>query len=177
MLLFDIRTVVFVCFLSSLLCAHMPQLILCHVHDIPFPVFMSHMYFRFFLILLVTFEVSSHKWSSIPNYLNKVRGWISFGLYCKLSAVHVWPMRNLDFGYGLALDFGLDHTQLVNWQWQCALIAAVQCTPYFLLLYSLYCISNFFWNILECSLLCVQFYLLSPPPAMIEGCGKTTEVP
>ena len=37
------------------------------------------------------------------------------------------------------------------------LIAAVRCTPYFLLLYSLYCISNFFWNIQECSLLCVQF--------------------
>ena len=29
-------------------------------------------------------------------------------------------------------------------------------------LYSTYCISNFFWNILECSLLCVQFDLLSP---------------
>ena len=37
------------------------------------------------------------------------------------------------------------------------LIAAVRCTPYFLLLYSLYSISNFFWNIQECSLLCVQF--------------------
>ena len=29
-------------------------------------------------------------------------------------------------------------------------------------LYSTYCISNFFWNILECSLLFVQFDLLSP---------------
>jgi hypothetical protein len=29
------------------------------------------------------------------------------------------------------------------------LIAAVQCAPYFLLLYSLYCISNSFWNILD----------------------------
>ena len=28
-------------------------------------------------------------------------------------------------------------------------------------MYSTYCISNFFWNILECSLHCVQFYLLS----------------
>jgi hypothetical protein len=37
------------------------------------------------------------------------------------------------------------------------LIAAVRCAPYFLLLYSLYCISNYFWNILKCSLLCVQF--------------------
>jgi hypothetical protein len=26
----------------------------------------------------------------------------------------------------------------------------------------MYCISNFFWNILECFLLCVQFDLLSP---------------
>ena len=60
-LLFDICTVVFVCFMSSLLCAHMPQLILYHLHDIPFPVLMSHIYFRFFLILSVTFEVSSHK--------------------------------------------------------------------------------------------------------------------
>ena len=39
------------------------------------------------------------------------------------------------------------------------LIAAVWCTPYFLLLSSLYCISNLFCNILKCSLLCVQFYL------------------
>ena len=36
-------------------------------------------------------------------------------------------MRNLDFGNGLALDFGLDQMQLVNWQWHCALIAATQC--------------------------------------------------
>ena len=28
-------------------------------------------------------------------------------------------------------------------------------------MYSLYCISNFFWDILECSLLCVHFDLLS----------------
>ena len=28
-------------------------------------------------------------------------------------------------------------------------------------MYSLYCIKNFFWNILECSFLCVQFDLLS----------------
>ena len=28
-------------------------------------------------------------------------------------------------------------------------------------MYSLYCISNFFWNILECSLLCVQFDLIN----------------
>ena len=59
----------------------------------------------------------------------------------------------LDFGNRLALDFGLDLMQLVNWQRQCD----VRCTPYFSLLYSLYCISNFFWNIQECSLLCVQF--------------------
>ena len=39
------------------------------------------------------------------------------------------------------------------------LIAAVWCTPYVLLLYSLYCISNSFWNILKCSLPCVQIYL------------------
>ena len=49
------------------------------------------------------------------------------------------------------------------------LIAAVWCTPYFLLLYSLYCISNLFCNILKCSLLCVQFYLLFSkiPPSTI----------
>ena len=40
------------------------------------------------------------------------------------------------------------------------LIAAVWCTPYVLLLYSLYCIINLFCNVLKCSLLCVQFYLL-----------------
>ena len=68
----------------------LPQLILYRVHDIPFPVLMSHIHFRFFLILLVTFEVSSHKLSYIPNYIN------------------------LDFGYGLAFNFGLDHMQLVN---------------------------------------------------------------
>jgi hypothetical protein len=28
----------------------------------------------------------------------------------------------LDFGYGLAFDFGLDLMQLVNWQRQCALL-------------------------------------------------------
>ena len=33
------------------------------------------------------------------------------------------------------------------------------------------------WDILECSLLLVQFYLLSPPPALNEGRDKTTEVP
>jgi hypothetical protein len=32
------------------------------------------------------------------------------------------------------------------------LIAAVQCTPYFLLVYSLYCISNLFFNIQKCSI-------------------------
>jgi hypothetical protein len=49
------------------------------------------------------------------------------------------------------------------------LIAAVWCTPYVLLLYSLYCISNLFCNILKCSLLCVQFYLLFSkiPPSTI----------
>ena len=55
-------------------------------------------------------------------------------------------------------------------------IQLVQCTPYFLLLYSLYCISNFFWNILECSLRCVLFYLLYPPTALNEGRGKMTKV-
>ena len=39
-LLFDISTVVFVYFLSSLLCAYMPQLILYHMHAIPLPVLM-----------------------------------------------------------------------------------------------------------------------------------------
>ena len=48
-------------------------------------------------------------------------------------------------------------------------IAAVWCASYFLLLYSLYCISNSFWNILKCSLPCVQFYLLFSkiPPSVI----------
>jgi hypothetical protein len=40
------------------------------------------------------------------------------------------------------------------------LIGAVWCKPYFLLLYSLYSISNLFCNILKWNLLCVQFYLL-----------------
>ena len=49
------------------------------------------------------------------------------------------------------------------------LIAAVWCTPYVLLLYSLYCISNSFWNILKCSLPCVQIYLFFSkiPPSVI----------
>jgi hypothetical protein len=55
-------------------------------------------------------DYSSHKWFYISNYTNKVRAWISFGLYCKLSVVHVCRMRNLDFG--LALNVCSDHMQL-----------------------------------------------------------------
>ena len=53
--------------------------------------------------------------------------------------------------------FAVQNQQLIAW-----------CTPY-LLLYSLYCISNFFCNILKYSLLCVQFYLFFSkiPPSNI----------
>ena len=62
---FCLISVVFVCFMSSLF-------VLCRIcfclHDttdssiIPFPVRMWHLYFRFPLILLQTFDVSSHLW-------------------------------------------------------------------------------------------------------------------
>jgi hypothetical protein len=53
--------------------------------------------------------------------------------------------------------FAVQNQQLIAW-----------CTPY-LLLYSLYCISNVFCNILKYSLLCVQFYLFFSkiPPSNI----------
>ena len=46
-------------------------------------------------------------------------------------------------------------------------------------MYSTYCISNFFWNILECSLLCVQFDLFSQKhllaPSGVLFCQLLTE--
>ena len=62
--LYCISHVVFICFMSSLICAHAAtdsdSSSMCTI--ILFPVLMSNIHFRFFLILLVTFEVSSHKW-------------------------------------------------------------------------------------------------------------------
>ena len=61
--LYCISNIVFNCFMSSLICAHaatdsdFPST--CTI--IPFPVLISHIHFRFILILLVTFEVISHK--------------------------------------------------------------------------------------------------------------------
>ena len=50
--------------MSSLICAHAAtdsdSSSMCTI--IPFPVLMWNIHFRFFLILLVTFEVNSHKW-------------------------------------------------------------------------------------------------------------------
>ena len=75
--------------MSSLICAHAAtssdSWSTCTI--ILFPVFLSNNYFRFFLILLVTFELNSHKWgwyystlpkSSIPNYINQVSSQIRF---------------------------------------------------------------------------------------------------
>ena len=51
---FDINHVIFVCFMLSLLRAHTAIHSLTVGVKIPFPVIMSHIYFRFLLILLVT---------------------------------------------------------------------------------------------------------------------------
>jgi hypothetical protein len=45
--------------------------------QIPFPVIMWHIYFRFLLILLVTLYVNSHQWS---KWLNNVVSVLAFGL-------------------------------------------------------------------------------------------------
>jgi hypothetical protein len=65
---------------------------------------------------------------------------------------------SLDFAYGLAFDFWSHATCKLTAAMCFAvqirkLIAAAWCPPYFLLLYSLYCISKFFWDIQECSLI------------------------
>ena len=62
--LYCISHVVFICFMSSLICAHAAtdsdSSSMCTI--ILFPVLMSNIHFRFFLILLVSFVVISHYW-------------------------------------------------------------------------------------------------------------------
>ena len=57
----DIRHVVFVCFMLSLFCAHAATDSFTACMIIPFLVLMSHIYFHYLLILLVTFDVSSNQ--------------------------------------------------------------------------------------------------------------------
>jgi hypothetical protein len=61
-LCFDLSWVVFGCSLSSFLCAHAAtDYFTCAWQFITFPVLMSHIYYRFLLILWLSFEVSSHQ--------------------------------------------------------------------------------------------------------------------
>ena len=79
-----ISHVVFICFMSSLICVHAAtdsdSSSMCTI--IPFPVLMSNIHFRFFLILLVTFEVSSEMrvsersvqlYQSLPSQTTPIR--------------------------------------------------------------------------------------------------------
>jgi hypothetical protein len=89
--------------MSSLICAHAAtnsdSSSICMI--IPFPVLMSNIHFRFFLILLVTFEVISHKWSwynSTKVYHPKLHQlgkqfnkFVTFGLGTISLALAIYP--------------------------------------------------------------------------------------
>ena len=85
--------------------------------------------------------------------------WFGFR-FCLWFSFRFWFRSYATFKLTAAMCFAVQNQQH---------IAAVWCASYFLLLYSLYCISNSFWNILKCSLPCVQFYLLFSkiPPSVI----------